>query len=208
MHGGGDMTAADLHKALCAGAAALALAVGPAFGAETTQPAARSPPAAPDDPAPTLWRNVRLGMTLAKVRMLVPQSHAPVEPDRLLIARARAALETAGSIQGKPSQVRFYFTDRDELLAVIETMKDRALSFDDVSKLVQEISARQSPARDCDLKRDTMLNGCIWMGKSLTITMISIVMPENLRGNANYSPGQITLNYISTAYYRSMHTGR
>lgn len=202
------MTAADLHKALCAGAAALALTAGAAFGTDAAHPAAGPRSTVSDDRAPELWRNIRVGMTLAEVRKLVPESHAPGEPDSLISGAARAALETAGSLQGRPSQVRFYFTNHDELLGVVETMKDRALSFDDVSKLVQEISARQGLAQDCNLGRDALFDGCSWIGRSLTITMFAGVMPEKLRADHRLKPGFVTLNYMSTAYYRATYKRR
>jgi len=200
----GEVMMADLHKAICAIAGAAILSASSAFGAHPAQLEAVRPAFA-DDPSPALWRNVRFGMTLAEVRMLVPQGHAPTAPDRLLSGEALAVLETAGTLEGRPSQVRFYFTDDDKLLMVVETMKDRALSFDIISRFVQDMSARLGPARDCSLKRDTLINGCIWLGRSLTVTMSALILPEKFRASPDYSSGSVTVNYMSTAYYRSTY---
>jgi hypothetical protein len=201
---GGQVMAADLHKAICAVAWAAILSAGSAFGAPLRNVGAVRPPAFADDPSPVLWGNVRSGLTLAQVRKLVPLGHAPSEPDRLLSGEAPTLLETAGTLLGKPSRARFYFTDQGKLLAVVETVKDQALSFDDVLNFVKDVSAKQGHEHACNLSREVAIGGCEWIGKSLTVTMSSIVFPERMRV-PTFSAGELTLNYMSTAYYRSMY---
>ena len=101
-------------------------------------------------------------MTFAEVRKLEPHAHAPAKQINLLNIEAHELLETVGSFQGKPSQVRFFFSDSGKLLVVGEFVEGENCSYGDVSSAVNALNVKYGS--NCNVNRRDFLGGCESIG--------------------------------------------